>query len=819
MYSRIRCRHGRTAARFRRSVPVAMAIAAAAAAVLPAQTAAAAAHPAFVRLTYLRHSFVVPRDWRVINLREHPRTCVRFDRHIIYLGTPSPNQACPSSAIGTTEAMLIEPAARHAAQGAVENPTERRITVTTRRLHIVATFDKHPEQIRRMLASAGLPHPADDPDRPQPATLAASLPAGVTSYRGLGFDTCTAPSETAMQAWRAHSPYGAVGIYIGGSDSACAQPNLTPGWLAATAAQGWHFIPMYVGPQAAFGELQKAPAGQGTAAANDAATQAEQLGFGPQTPIYYDMESYPAKESGRVLQFLAAWTTRLHALGYLSGVYSSSSTGISDLARQAAAGNYPVPDVIFDALWNGQANTQDSVLQAGQWAHQHRAHQYTGNVSQTYGGTTIVIDQDYLDIELLPKSSPDTPGYPAGAASSRYSGAAFDTCTAPALAAMRAWRSSPFHAAGVYIGGINRACGQPHLTASWVTSVSELHWRLLPLYVGLQPSCRTGADPAGVAKNSALAIDGSIAASQGAAAADSAAARARALGLLPGSIIYDYIEQYSPAHQRCQSAVLGFVSGWARELHRLGFLAGVYASLASGGAAVASRYPVASFGRPDAIWVASWDGDRSLTGWAGITGRQWALHQRAKQYQGPHNASYGGTTIRMASDNVDAPAATVGYGYKVASPAGLNARTGPAKSYRIVKTYPPHATVQVVCQAPGSAIFSTDVWDKLSNGSYVSDYYLNTPSKTGYSVPLPRCAYPYQVANPGGIRERTGLGWSHRVSGELPYGGLAWVVCQQAGPKDGTSPVWDDLLNGQWIPDFHLATPSRTGYSGPALRC
>ena len=153
------------------------------------------------------------------------------------------------------------------------------------------------------------------------------------------------------------------------------------------------------------------------------------------------------------------------------------------------------------------------------------------------------------------------------------------------------------------------------------------------------------------------------------------------------------------------------------------------------------------------------------------------------------------------------------------SAPGLNARTGPAKSYRLVRTYPANATVQVLCQAPGSAIVSTHLWDKLADGSYVSDYYLSTPSKTGFSSPLPRCTYPYQATATGGLRVRNGPGWPYRVSGRLPYGALAWVVCQQAGSLDGTTPVWDELADSRWAPDYRLATPSKTRYSGPAPRC
>ncbi len=360
-------------------------------------TAAAATDPGFRSVMYRGYSFQSPVSWRVISLAHHRRTCVRFDRHRIYLGTPSHNQACPSRIFGTTEAMLIEPASRHAAHISVWNSVARQVTVLTPRIRIRATFDTNRKQVDRILASAGLPRPVKDPPQVQPAPW---LPAGVTNYQGRGFDTCTAPSQAAMHTWRADSPYAAIGIYLGGSDAACLQPNLTPTWLRRVAAQGWHFIPLYVGPQAAFGELSKSSsASQGVAAATDAARHAQQLGFPPMSPIYYDMEGYLG-QSTRVLRFLSAWTTRLHALGYSSGVYSSSSSGIADLAHQYGRGVYATPDVIYDALWNGQANTFDSVFSPGQWRPHHRLHQYAGNVTQMFGGVRMNIDQDFMNVQL-----------------------------------------------------------------------------------------------------------------------------------------------------------------------------------------------------------------------------------------------------------------------------------------------------------------------------------------------------------------------------------------------------------------------------------
>src|SRR6266545_4532256 len=122
-----------------------------------------------------------------------------------------------------------------------------------------------------------------------------------------------------------------------------------------------------------------------------------------------------------------------------------------------------------------------------------------------------------------------TVGYAGGATATRYSGLAFDTCTAPTLASIQAWGASPYRALGIYISGANRSCAQPQLTASWVTEVSKLKWRLIPIYKGLQPPC--GGKPTDTK------ITPTGAAAEGTAAADEAVTAATALGILPGSAI------------------------------------------------------------------------------------------------------------------------------------------------------------------------------------------------------------------------------------------------------------------------------------------
>jgi hypothetical protein len=225
------------------------------------------------------------------------------------------------------------------------------------------------------------------------------IPHSAADFTGKGFDACTAPSSAAMSAWLSASPYRAVGIYIGGERRACAQPNLNAAWVAQQATAGWHFLPLYVGPQALYGQITS-PAAQGTAAAGDAADQAAALGFGPNTPLYYDMEAYPADQRGKALVFASASTTELHQRGYVSGYYSSSSSGIADLVANRTS--YAMPDILDIANWNNVADTNDVNVPANLWADHRRVHQYTGGQPESYGGVQINIDHDYLDVLARP---------------------------------------------------------------------------------------------------------------------------------------------------------------------------------------------------------------------------------------------------------------------------------------------------------------------------------------------------------------------------------------------------------------------------------
>jgi hypothetical protein len=228
-----------------------------------------------------------------------------------------------------------------------------------------------------------------------------------------GFDACAAPSLSTMTGWKSASPYTAVGIYIGGANRGCAQPNLTSSWVNSVRGQGWRLLPIWVGPQASCStlgnttRLSSDPAtasSQGAAEAQAAATAATNLGMGAQTPIYFDMEAYPRGGacSASVQSFADGWVRQLNASGYLGGMYSSLCSGILDVMGPAIGGTTQRPlDAIWIAAWNNTPNIYGfgapCALPDSLWNNHQRVHQYIGGHNESYGGVTMNIDSNAVD--------------------------------------------------------------------------------------------------------------------------------------------------------------------------------------------------------------------------------------------------------------------------------------------------------------------------------------------------------------------------------------------------------------------------------------
>ena len=262
------------------------------------------------------------------------------------------------------------------------------------------------------------------------ATLAAGLvlasPAAagnrVTpgSFTGNGFDQCTAPTQRSMDAWLAGSPYWAVGIYISGDSRGCvSQPNLSSTWVGNQLAHGWRLLPITLGPQAWCTTRQRylhqvrispSPTGtyaaarnQGRAEADKTIAAAQALGISTGSTLWYDLEAFATSKTDcreSALAFLSTWTEQLHTRGYVSGVYSSAASGIKmlDDARVMRPGAYVMPDHLWVADWNGRADTSSTYLRSDGWASHGRVHQYRGGHNETYGGVTINIDNNWVDL-------------------------------------------------------------------------------------------------------------------------------------------------------------------------------------------------------------------------------------------------------------------------------------------------------------------------------------------------------------------------------------------------------------------------------------
>jgi multisubunit Na+/H+ antiporter MnhG subunit len=242
-----------------------------------------------------------------------------------------------------------------------------------------------------------------------PAASAASWVVG----QGNAFETCAAPSTAQMQAWLA-SPYRGVGVYIGGENRGCAQPNLTSGWVSTVTGLGWTLLPLYVGLQAPCSGVgtpislnTTTAASQGASAATDAIAKMTSLGIPSSRPIYFDMENYDTTNAGCVASvkaFTDAWTSTLQGKGWVSGLYGSSSSMITNLVAWRGT-SYHEPTEIWFARWNNSATLDDSTVPVDAWSG-HRVHQFTGGHNESYGGVTLNIDSDVTSVSSIVAITP-----------------------------------------------------------------------------------------------------------------------------------------------------------------------------------------------------------------------------------------------------------------------------------------------------------------------------------------------------------------------------------------------------------------------------
>ncbi len=254
------------------------------------------------------------------------------------------------------------------------------------------------------------------------AARATSLPPTPGDFTGYGFDQCLAPTQAMMDRWLSTSPFLAVGIYISGDSRACRdQPNLTPTWIRTQLTKGWKLLPITLGPQAScqprfprysddfkidpFRGKGRYPRAREMGRASGASTVADarRLGIPEGSTLWYDLEGFDNTNTAcreSALAFVSDWVTTVKAQGFVTGVYSSASSGIKvlDDTRASRTTAYRLPDRIWLARWDGVANTSSSYIRDDGWRPGGRVKQYRGGHDETWGGVRINIDSNYLDL-------------------------------------------------------------------------------------------------------------------------------------------------------------------------------------------------------------------------------------------------------------------------------------------------------------------------------------------------------------------------------------------------------------------------------------
>jgi len=235
----------------------------------------------------------------------------------------------------------------------------------------------------------------------------------------------------------------------------------------------------------------------------------------------------------------------------------------------------------------------------------------------------------------------------------------FDKCTAATSSQMQTWKTySPYKDANIYFGGSARACAQPNLTSSWVSTVFSQGWRLIPTWVGPQAPCSS--------YGTRISYDAATARTQGLNEASAAVSAAQALGLGSSTPLYYDMENYNETDAACNTAVRAFVNAWVERVKGSGYIAGVYGNAYDAQkdmtSAVISR-------PPDAVWIASWvcGGGTTSCNWTptvwgipGLSDSYWASNQRIRQYWGDHNETFGGVPFTIDSNYANAPVASSG---------------------------------------------------------------------------------------------------------------------------------------------------------------
>lgn len=111
-------------------------------------------------------------------------------------------------------------------------------------------------------------------------------------------------------------------------------------------------------------------------------------------------------------------------------------------------------------------------------------------------------------------------------------------------------------------------------------------------------------------------------------------------------------------------------------------------------------------------------------------------------------------------------AAQNGYRVDGTGGAGLRVRSGPGVGYERVGWLAEDTPIDIACQGTGSSVGGSTIWDQLSAGGWVSDYYVYGTPYARFDERLPRCGETQPT------REDNAVNWARSQLGSTAWNGL-----------------------------------------------
>lgn len=225
----------------------------------------------------------------------------------------------------------------------------------------------------------------------------------------------------------------------------------------------------------------------------------------------------------------------------------------------------------------------------------------------------------------------------------------FDRGRLPTVAQMDTWwHQSPYWAFNLYLGGASLYYKNEPLDAPWVYQVSQQGWSFILTWVGPQAPCTSFTHR--------ITNDPFIAYLEGAAEADRAVDAALNLGFLGDKSIFYDMESYYGASDTCRTVVKEFLRGWTERLQASNFRAGAY-----GSPCYYMRDWVSISPKLDDVWIANWysssyfyNPNASVWDVSCLSNAEWDNRERIRQYGGDHTETWGGISLTIDSNVIDA---------------------------------------------------------------------------------------------------------------------------------------------------------------------